>query len=351
LNPDPELRISAFDYELPEELIAQRPLERRDDSRLLVLDRATGMVQHSQVRDLGLFLRAGDVVVINNSRVIRARLPIRRSSGGTGEVLLLRRDEAGVWEALARPARRLIPGESLHLDTPDEYGKLATLQVVGKGSNGVIQVTLDPWLEEHLADLGSVPLPPYIREPLADAARYQTIFASAPGSAAAPTAGLHLSNELMQRLSERGVIWVEVTLHIGLDTFRPVTVERLADHKMHAEWCTVSDGAAASIQQARAEGRRIIALGTTAARTLETAGRLWEEGQSGGFSTETRLFITPGHRWTVVDGMMTNFHLPRSSLIVMVSAFAGRERVLAAYHEAIERRYRFFSFGDAMLIV
>ncbi|CAN5900995.1 tRNA preQ1(34) S-adenosylmethionine ribosyltransferase-isomerase QueA [soil metagenome] len=350
---DPTLLTADFSYDLPPEQIAQSPVEPRESSRLLVLDRHTGQVTHSQVANIRDYLRSGDVVVANNSRVIPARLNARRAgSGGAVEILLLTRKVGGTWTCMARPAKRLHAGESLIVDSP-EGSQLpsGTITVVQKGREGVIEVTLEPEIEEQLVHYGAAPLPPYITKELRDPERYQTVYATQPGSSAAPTAGLHFSKGLIESLAPAGIEWAEVTLHIGLDTFRPVTADRVVDHRIHTEWCSVSDEAAAAIQRARSANRRIIALGTTAARTLETAAAVWETGAREGFSTSTSVFITPGYHWSAVDGMVTNFHLPHSTLLMMVCAFAGRERVLAAYQEAIEARYRFYSFGDAMLIV
>jgi S-adenosylmethionine:tRNA ribosyltransferase-isomerase len=352
-EPSPDLLVSAFDYELPPELIAQVPLTERDRSRLLVLDRASGAVTHASVLDLPRFLKPGDLLVANNSRVIPARLDARRrESGGRIELLLLQRGDDGVWSALARPARRLRSGEHLLL-IGQERGRddTAVVEVVARGEEGLVRIKFLDGGDERLDDFGTVPLPPYIRVRLEEPERYQTTYATVPGSAAAPTAGLHVTPALRESFCQRGIGWAEVTLHIGLDTFRPVTVDRVTDHHIHREWCTVPDDVAGRIATARAAGGRIIALGTTAARALETLGRDWNAGKRSGIAGPTDVFITPGYSWRVVDGMVTNFHLPRSTLLMMVSALAGRERVLAAYREAIARRYRFYSFGDAMLIV
>jgi S-adenosylmethionine:tRNA ribosyltransferase-isomerase len=351
---DPTLRTSDFDYHLPPELIAQKPLERREASRLLVLHRDTGTIEHSRVTRVGEFLNLGDVIVANNSRVILARLHARRSgTGGKVELLLLRKHDDGRWEALAKPARRLKVAETLLVgpvaDQPALEDGVAIVEE--KSPNGLVRVRLDELVEDRLDLYGVTPLPPYITQSLSDADRYQTVYARESGSAAAPTAGLHFSKDLIESLRQHGIGWAEVTLHIGLDTFRPVTVDRIADHAMHSEWCHIDDGTAERITEAREPGHRVVALGTSAARTLETAGQRWENGAPSSFSTDTKIFITPGYRWRLVDAMITNFHLPRSTLLMMVSAFAGRDLILRAYNEAIERRYRFYSFGDAMLIL
>jgi S-adenosylmethionine:tRNA ribosyltransferase-isomerase len=341
------MRTADFDYELPPELIAQTPLERRDASRLLVLERSSGSITHSTVDRLPDFLSPGDLLVANNSRVMAARLMARKvETGGRVELLLLHPLADGSWESLAKPAKRLKSGQRL-LAEGTEYG----IEVIRRLDDGLVQLRLDDDLVSNLDQVGAVPLPPYIHERLADPNRYQTIYSSRPGSAAAPTAGLHFTPELIDRLRDRGVGWAEVTLDIGLDTFRPVTADDVADHHMHTETCRMDASTAHAIQRTRDTGGRVLALGTTAARTLETAGRLWENETPFAFEDATDIFITPGYRWRVVDGLFTNFHLPKSTLLMMVSALAGREHILAAYREAIRERYRFFSFGDAMLIL
>jgi S-adenosylmethionine:tRNA ribosyltransferase-isomerase len=341
------MRTADFDYELPPELIAQTPLERRDASRLLVLERSKGSITHSTVDRLPDFLSPGDLLVANNSRVMAARLMARKvETGGRVELLLLHPLADGSWESLAKPAKRLKPGQRLLVE-----GTAYGIEVILRLDNGLVQLRLDDDLVSNLDRVGAVPLPPYIHERLADPNRYQTIYSSRPGSAAAPTAGLHFTPELIDRLRDRGVGWAEVTLDIGLDTFRPVTADDVADHHMHTETCRMDASTAHAIQRTRDTGGRVLALGTTAARTLETAGRLWENETPFAFEDATDIFITPGYRWRVVDGLFTNFHLPKSTLLMMVSALAGREHILAAYREAIRERYRFFSFGDAMLIL
>ena len=350
---DPDLRVDDFDYELPSELIAQTPLPERDKARMLVLDRATGEITHQTVRDLPRWLNAGDLLVANNSRVIPARLHAKKAkTGGRVELLLLRPRDQGVWSALAKPARRLHPGDLLTVAPRAGTGAPpATLEVVERREEGIVDVRFHDDGSLRLEDYGEVPLPPYIRQSLADAERYQTIYARVPGSAAAPTAGLHITARLRSELLAAGVQWAEVTLHIGLDTFRPVTVERVAEHRIHTEWCEVSDETARAIAATKAAGHRVVAVGTTSARTLEPLGHHWDPEHPRGFAGPTGIFITPGYRWLMVDAMLTNLHLPRSTLLMMVSAFAGRERILAAYREAIAHGYRFYSFGDAMLIV
>ncbi|MEA2582950.1 MAG: S-adenosylmethionine:tRNA ribosyltransferase-isomerase [Thermomicrobiales bacterium] len=352
-DPSLDLLVSDFDYDLPPELIAQTPLPERDHSRLLVLDRMSGKISHAAIRDLPNWLRPGDLVVANNSRVIPARLHARRAgTGGRVELLLLHQGDDGTWSALARPARRLHAGDRLLLVGRDAgRNSEGTVEIVERVGEGLVKVRFADGADDRLDKFGTVPLPPYIHAALSEPERYQTTYARIPGSAAAPTAGLHITPDLQDALRARGVGWAEVTLHIGLDTFRPVTVDRVAEHHIHSEWCTVSDEVAGLIAATRAAGGRAIALGTTAARTLETLGHRWHEDAPRGFGGPTDIFITPGYEWRIVDGILTNFHLPRSTLLMMISAFAGRDPVLAAYREAIERRYRFFSFGDAMLIV
>lgn len=349
---DPSLRLDDFDYELPPELIAQAPLPDRDASRLMVLDRASGDIHHSTVRELASWLSPGDLLVANNSRVLAARLRgTRVDTGGRVELLLLRRDSLGAWSALAKPARRLRSGTWITIPPRDgsrDGDAMAT--IVAQVANGEVLVELDEALEAGLERYGSLPLPPYIRQELAEGERYQTVYASAAGSAAAPTAGLHFTDELIQRLKVAGMGWTEVTLHVGLDTFRPVMVDRVADHVIHQEWFTVSDEVASQITEAKRDGRRIVAIGTTAARTLETLAQQWGSDKPHGASGLTGIFITPGYRWQLVDALLTNFHLPRSTLLMMVSSLAGSELIRRAYVTAIDERYRFFSFGDAMLI-
>ena len=348
---DPELRVDDFAYELPEELIAQQPLARRDDSRLLVLDRGVARLHHSRVSDLTELLERGDLLVANNSRVFPGLLTAsKHGTGGRVELLLLRPEGTGVWQALAKPARRL--RQSMRLRVEPNRGAAAPLdvEVVSVGDDGNVTIAMRDGTGVDLASFGATPLPPYIRAPLTDAERYQPVYATAVGSAAAPTAGLHFSPELLARLRAKGIGWAEVTLHVGLDTFRSVHVERVADHRIHREWFEVPRETAEALAQARAGGRRVVAVGTTAARTLETLAAAWDRERPAGMAGMTDLFIVPGYRWRLVDALLTNFHLPRSTLLMMVSSFAGTEALRAAYAEAISARYRFYSFGDAMLI-
>ena len=346
------MRTSDFDYDLPPHLIAQTPVEPRDSSRLLTLDRATGQIEHRRFTDILECLQAGDLMVFNRSRVIPARLRGQREgTGGRVELLLLRRQSPGVWEALGRPGRRLQPGVRVLIDG---QGSDATLEVevLESRPQGTKLVRLS---SEHGIDrLGETPLPPYIHQQPADPERYQTVYAADPGSVAAPTAGLHFTDSLLERVRRMGVEQAFVTLHVGLDTFRPVQGEDPTQHHIHTEYYEVSEEAAGSINRARQDGRRIIAVGTTSVRVLEQAALRMEEsgqGELAAVQDYAELFILPGHRFRMVDAMVTNFHLPRSTLVMLVSAFAGREPVLKAYREAIREEYRFYSFGDAMLIM
>lgn len=341
------MRTSEFDYHLPPELIAQTPIEPRDASRLLVLHRRDGSIDHRHFRDIRDYLKAGDLLVANDSRVIPARIPCRKiPTGGRVELLLLSRKGERIWEAL-------VGGRKVHIGTELSVG-VSEAEVRGRilavtNSGGRLVEFSEP-IEPLLERLGVIPLPPYIHEPLADEERYQTVYARIQGSVAAPTAGLHFTPELMDELRSMGVEFAFVTLHIGLDTFRPVSEENIEEHRMHAEYCSLDVGTAERINRARAEKRRIIAVGTTTVRVLETAARGREEGVAS-FAGWTDLFIYPGFKFRVVDAMITNFHLPRSTLLMLVSAFAGKALIEQAYREAIEKRYRFYSFGDAMLIL
>ena len=346
------MRTSDFDYDLPSHLIAQTPVEPRDSSRLLTLDRATSRIEHRRFTDILECLRAGDLMVFNRSRVIPARLRGRRAStGGRVELLLLRRQGPGVWEALGRPGRRLQPGVRVLIDGQGSDVALE-VDVLESNPQGTKLVRLSS--EQGIDQLGETPLPPYIHQQPEDPERYQTVYAADPGSVAAPTAGLHFTDSLLERVRQMGVEQAFVTLHVGLDTFRPVQGEDPTQHHIHTEYYEVSEEAAGSINRARREGRRIVAVGTTSVRVLEQAALRMEEsgqGELAAVQDNAELFILPGHRFRMVDAMVTNFHLPRSTLLMLVSAFAGREPVLRAYREAIREEYRFYSFGDAMLIV
>lgn len=342
--------VADFDYELPQGLIAQKPLVERDASRMLVLDRASGQIDHQMIRSLPNWLRAGDLLVVNNTRVLPARIFAKKAeTGGRVELLLLHRDPSGEWTCLGRPAKSLRPGQRL-IAEPKDGGDPIAIDVIGKRDEGELTVRFFNHGDLDLDRIGAVPLPPYIHESLQSDERYQTIYARIPGSAAAPTAGLHITERLRNELEAVGVGWTEVTLHIGLDTFRPVTVQAIDDHKIHREWCALSPEVANRILQTKRAGGRVVAVGTTSARTLETWGTKTGLGEDG-FEGWADLFITPGYVWTVVDAVLTNFHLPRSTLLMMISSFAGYDLVRDAYASAVEERYRFFSFGDAMLIV
>ncbi|MDR3592935.1 MAG: tRNA preQ1(34) S-adenosylmethionine ribosyltransferase-isomerase QueA [Negativicutes bacterium] len=337
--------LSDFDYHLPEELIAQHPAPVRDHSRLLLLGRVSGAVDHRRFYDLPEYLASGDTLVFNDTRVIPARLiGSKEGSGGKVEVFLLHRLDGDRWETLVKPGRKLRPGTRVTFS--DELG-CEILDVTDFGGR-IVRFLYDGIFEEILDRLGETPLPPYIHTKLADSERYQTVYARTRGSAAAPTAGLHFTPELLDKLKKRGVNLAFVTLHVGLGTFRPVSVDDITSHKMHREFYSVPPETAAIVNQTRQQGGRVVAVGTTAVRTLETAsatGRL--EAGSGW----TDIFIYPGYRFRMIDALITNFHLPKSTLLMLISAFAGRENILAAYREAVAEQYRFFSFGDAMLII
>jgi S-adenosylmethionine:tRNA ribosyltransferase-isomerase len=340
------LKTDDFDYHLPEELIAQTPVEPRDHSRLMVLDRASGNLEHRRFYDLPDYLRPGDVLVFNDSRVIPARLYATRASGGSVELLLLRRLEPGRWHALVKPGRRMRQGDTFEASRD---GRRITGEVVEVHEDGSRTVELSG--EEHLDALGAVPLPPYIHEPLADPERYQTVYARTRGSVAAPTAGLHFTPQLLDKLRSQGVETVFVTLHVGLGTFRPVTVDDAESHKMHPEYWELSHDAAEAIGKAKAEGRRVISIGTTAVRLMEQAAAVSVDRKVSPGSGWADIFIYPGYRFQLVDALVTNFHLPKSTLLMLTSALTGRDRLLSAYQEAASQGYRFYSFGDAMLIL
>ena len=373
-EPAAPLRTADFDYHLPPQLIAQTPVEPRDAARLLVLPRNGGPPQHRRFADIADYLPPGCVLVLNRSRVLPARLYGRREpGGGRVELLLLRREAPGRWQALGKPGRRLRPGTILRLEPADtaaapdssptgqipeasEPPPAVTAEVVAAQADGVRIVQFST--EDGLEQLGQTPLPPYIHQPPADPERYQTVYARQPGSVAAPTAGLHFTPELLAKLQAQGIDTAFVTLHIGLDTFRPVSGDDPTAHTIHTEYYELPAETAARLTQARAEGRPIIAVGTTSVRTLEQVG---QDRELAGLAAaaapiapargQAELFILPGHPFRLVDGMITNFHLPRSTLLMLVSAFAGRARILAAYSDAIAQGYRFYSFGDAMLIL
>jgi S-adenosylmethionine:tRNA ribosyltransferase-isomerase len=339
-------KTSDFDYTLPSEMIAQNPIEPRDASRLLVLDRKKGQILHRHFNQIGEFLQAGDLLVLNETRVIPARIYARKiPTGGKVELLLLRRIDGNHWETIVG-GKRLNVGKRIELEAGIEAEILQELS----GARRVIRFQ-EP-IEESISRFGHMPLPPYIHKKLEDPERYQTIFARKSGSAAAPTAGLHFTSRLFAELEQKGVQFANVTLHIGLDTFAPVTEEEIEDHQIHTEWCQISTDTAEQVNQVRQRGGRVIAVGTTSVRSLESAARKAEGDQAvGAFEGTTDLFIMPGYKFRVIDGMITNFHLPRSTLLMLVSAFVGRERLLKAYEMAKKEKYRFYSFGDAMLIM
>ncbi len=347
----PALKTHDFYFDLPPELIAQTPLQRRDASRLLTLDKTTGRWEHRHFYELPQLLRPGDCLIMNDSRVLPARLLGRRiladgSAGGACEILLLIDRGDNVWECLVRPGKKLRPGAKVSFGDGELTAEIAEEL---EGGNRLVRFTYEGIFLEVLDRLGQMPLPPYIKETLQDRERYQTVYSRVTGSAAAPTAGLHFTRELMDRLEAMGVRIGYVTLHVGLGTFRPVKEEEITDHDMHSEYCVIPQETADLINETRAAGGRVICVGTTSCRTIESwAG---EDGHMEAKAGWTNIFIYPGYRFKVLDGLITNFHLPESTLIMLVSALAGREHVLAAYAEAVEQRYRFFSFGDAMLIL
>jgi S-adenosylmethionine:tRNA ribosyltransferase-isomerase len=348
--------LQAYDYDLPRELIAQEPLANRSDARLLVVDRLQQTLEHAYVRDLPNILRAGDVVVVNDSKVIAARLVgFRTATRGRWEGLFLREDGQGIAELLGKTRGKLQIGEQVTLRDFDgrESARLVVLGFSGDGKILMRPEPVEPW-PGILERCGRVPLPPYIRDGIMldeDRVRYQTVFARTAGSVAAPTAGLHFTPDLIQRLRQAGLALVSVTLHVGLGTFRPIQTQRLSEHLMHHEFGEISEAVVKRLNLSKAEGGRTIAVGTTSVRVLETAAAQAADGKLAAWSGDTDLFIKPGHRFRAVDGLLTNFHLPKSSLLVLVSTFAGHELMKRAYHEAIQQRYRFYSYGDCMLIL
>lgn len=339
------MKKSDFYFELPEELIAQTPLERRDSSRLMHLDKVTGELEHRHFYQLLDYLHEGDCMVFNDSRVLPARLIGARPTGGSVELVLLRDLGEGRWECLSRPGRKTKPGTEILFGD----GELkATVEQVVEGGNRIVRFDYEGIFLEVLERLGKMPLPPYIKEELQDNERYQTVYSREIGSAAAPTAGLHFTRELMEKIAAKGVKLCYVTLHVGLGTFRPVKAEEIEDHEMHAEFCMVPEETARIVTETKKNGGRVIAVGTTSCRTLESFAQA--DGSLPVTSGWTNIFIYPGYRFKCVDALVTNFHLPESTLIMLVSALAGREHVLHAYEQAVKERYRFFSFGDAMFI-
>ena len=340
------MNVSDFNFELPQELIAQDPLEKRDNSKLMVLDKNTGAITHKIFYEIEEELQSGDCLVINDTKVIPARLyGVREGTGAQIEVLLLKRRDKDVWEVLVKPGKKAKPGTVILFGEGVLKGEV--IDIVEEG-NRLIRFTYEGIFEEVLDKLGEMPLPPYITHKLQDKNRYQTVYAKYEGSAAAPTAGLHFTEELLARLEQKGVKIARVTLHVGLGTFRPVKVDNVLDHHMHSEFWMVSEETAAVVNATKAAGGRIIAVGTTSCRTIESAST--EDGVLHAGSGWTEIFIYPGYQFKVLDGLIPNFHLPESTLIMLVSALAGREHVLHAYETAVQERYRFFSFGDAMFI-
>ncbi|MCI7136684.1 MAG: tRNA preQ1(34) S-adenosylmethionine ribosyltransferase-isomerase QueA [Candidatus Limivicinus sp.] len=339
------MKKSDFDFELPEELIAQTPIQQRDHSRLMHLDKQTGEISHEHFYDLPRFLKKGDCLVLNDSRVLPARLIGCRSTGGSVELVLLRDLGEGRWECLSRPGRKTKPGTELSFGG----GELtATVESVAEGGNRIVKFHYEGIFLEVLERLGKMPLPPYIKEELQDAERYQTVYSREVGSAAAPTAGLHFTRELLAQIEAMGVNVCYVTLHVGLGTFRPVKEDEIENHEMHSEFCIIPERTARIVTETKKAGNRVIAVGTTSCRTLESFAL--EDGSLPVSSGWTNIFIYPGYQFKCIDALITNFHLPESTLIMLVSALAGREHVLNAYKCAVEERYRFFSFGDAMMI-
>lgn len=342
------MKTSDFDYYLPQELIAQTPAEPRDSSRLMLVSRKDNSLEHKNFRDLPEYLQSGDVMVFNDSRVMPARLYGTRSSGGKVELLLLNRISPGKWRALVRPGRRMQPGVDFQIS--DESGDaVITGEILEMEADGTRIVSLSN--EERLDDVGVVPLPPYIHAPLADSERYQTVYSNAKGSVAAPTAGLHFTPELLNKIRGLGVETAFVTLHVGWDSFRPIKTDDIASHKMHSEYFSINEKTANTINRAKSEGRRVISVGTTATRLLEHAAVLNQSDNvlaaSSGWAD---IFITPGYQFRVVDALVTNFHLPQSTLLMLTSALAGKDLLFKAYEEAVTQQYRFYSFGDSMII-
>ena len=345
------MKTSDFDYPLPSELIAQTPVEPRDQSRLMVLDRSDGSIKHSKFFEIVKYLRAGDVLVFNNSRVIPARLNGRKvDSGGRLEILLLRQLGSGAWEALVKPGKRVNIGTRIEIvNNSTEHGARVLTEVIGLKQDGIKVISFSD--ETMLPELGKIPLPPYIRLPLANPERYQTVYASAAGSVAAPTAGLHFTSGLINEIREKGIHCLFVTLHVGLDTFRPVREDDPLKHPIYKEYGVLGQEVAAQLCQAKAEGRRIFCVGTTTVRLLEQAAQASKSSVIEPFEGWVSLFILPGYQFRVVDALITNFHLPRTTLMMLITAFAGKELINRAYNEAITSGYRFYSFGDAMLIL
>ncbi len=349
MSENREIGLSTADYyfDLPQELIAQDPMEKRDECKLLVMDKETGNVEHHVFNEVINYLQPGDCLVLNNTKVIPARLlGVKEETGAAVEILLLKRKEADVWETLVKPGKKLRPGAKVSFG--DGILKAEIMDIVDEG-NRLVKFYYDGIWEEVLDRLGEMPLPPYITHKLQDKNMYQTVYAKYEGSAAAPTAGLHFTDELLEKIRKKGVDIAFVTLHVGLGTFRPVKVTNVKEHHMHTEWYQVTQEAADKINKAKESGHRVICVGTTSCRTIESAAG--EDGTLSAASGDTSIFIYPGYKFKLMDGLITNFHLPESTLVMLVSAFAGREHVLNAYETAIKEKYRFFSFGDACLFI
>nr|WP_297708897.1 tRNA preQ1(34) S-adenosylmethionine ribosyltransferase-isomerase QueA [uncultured Butyrivibrio sp.] len=349
MSENVEIGLSTADYffDLPQELIAQDPMEKRDECRLLVMDKETGKVEHHVFNEVINYLEPGDCLVLNNTKVIPARLlGVKEETGAAVEILLLKRKEADVWETLVKPGKKLRIGAKVSFG--DGILKAEIIDVLEDG-NRLVKFFYDGIWEEVLDKLGEMPLPPYITHKLQDRNMYQTVYAKFEGSAAAPTAGLHFTDELLEKIRDKGIDMAFVTLHVGLGTFRPVKVTNVKEHHMHTEWYQVTQEAADKINKAKESGHRVICVGTTSCRTIESAAS--ENGKLSACSGDTSIFIYPGYKFKLMDGLITNFHLPESTLVMLVSAFAGREHVLGAYDEAIKEKYRFFSFGDACLFI
>lgn len=341
------MKTKDFDFYLPEELIAQDPLKDRTSSRLLVLDKKTGQREHKTFKDIIDYLSAGDCLILNNTKVIPARLiGEREHTRAQVELLLLRKKQDDIWETLAKPGKKAKPGERIIFGNGVLIAEI--LEILEEG-NRLVKFYYNGIFEERLDELGQMPLPPYITHPLQDKTRYQTVYAKEEGSAAAPTAGLHFTKELLEQIEKKGVAIVTITLHVGLGTFRPVKVEEVTNHHMHSEYYEVSQEAAQKINETKQSGHRVICVGTTSCRTIESAAD--QTGKVIAKKEETDIFIYPGYQFKVADALITNFHLPQSTLLMLVSALAGKDSILEAYREAVEKKYRFFSFGDAMLIL
>jgi S-adenosylmethionine:tRNA ribosyltransferase-isomerase len=345
------MKTSDFDYYLPSELIAQTPIEPRDQSQLMVLNRSSGLIEHRRFSEMLDYLRAGDVLVFNDSRVIPARLKGKKvDTGGRVELLLLRQLDTAVWEALVKPGKRVNIGTKVEITGDSIAGSVKVLaEISGQGQNGIKVISFSD--ERLLPQLGKIPLPPYIRTPLAEPERYQSVYGRIPGSVAAPTAGLHFTPELLEQIERIGVHCLFVTLHVGLDTFRPVREDDPLKHPIHKEYGRLSQEVANELSRAKMEGRRVICVGTTTVRILEEAAQASKASLLEPFEGLVSLFILPGYRFRIVDALITNFHLPRSTLLMLVCAFAGKDFIIRVYKEAIARKYRFYSFGDAMLIL